>query len=162
MEINDEPLAFFLTWTVYGTFLQGDIRWWRKKRQGSTPPQPALEQWHRDRLKHEVVLLDENHRAIVNSQIAKHCQHRSWHLWVANARTNHVHVVVTAKNYSGNRVRDQLKANCTGALRKNAPIFVDRPIWTTGGDWQCLNDDDSLQEAIEYADEGQDQKRFEH
>ena len=24
MEINDEPLAYFITWSVYGTFLQGD------------------------------------------------------------------------------------------------------------------------------------------
>ncbi len=31
---SDEPLAFFYTWTVYGTFLQGDVRFWRKRRKG--------------------------------------------------------------------------------------------------------------------------------
>ena len=29
---NDEPLAYFITWTVYGTWLQGDVRGWRRHR----------------------------------------------------------------------------------------------------------------------------------
>ena len=58
--MNDEPLAFFITFTVYGTFLQGDTRWWRSRREGSKPPQPLLEQWHRDRLKYAVILLNSD------------------------------------------------------------------------------------------------------
>ena len=49
MEIHDEPAGLFITWTVYGTFLQGDVRWWRKSNAGEQPP--LLEQWHHDRLK---------------------------------------------------------------------------------------------------------------
>ncbi len=26
---NDDPIAFFITRTVYGTFLQGDLRGWQ-------------------------------------------------------------------------------------------------------------------------------------
>ena len=59
MEIYDEPAGYFITWTVYGTFLQGDSRWWRKRAGGERPPQPLLEQWHRDRLKHDVILLND-------------------------------------------------------------------------------------------------------
>ena len=148
MEITDEPLAYFITWTVYGTFLQGDDRWWQKKHKGSQLPQPQLQQWHRDRPKHDILLLDSDHRMVVFSAIERHCEHRGWKLWVGNLRTNHVHVVVTSVGYSGDKVRDQLKANCTGDLRKRYKIFVDRPLWTTKGDWKCINTTEDLNEAI--------------
>jgi len=156
MDIDDEPAGFFITWTVYGTHLQGDARWWRKKRAGEQTPQPRLEQWHRDRLKHEVILLNNEHRRIVKAQVTAHCEHRGWQLWVTNPRTNHVHVVVTAAGYDGKTVRDQLKANATGALRRHDPQFVDRPVWTTGGDVQNLKTEEDLHAAIEYAGEAQD------
>ena len=160
MEITDEPLGYFITWTVYGTFLQGDGRWWRKTRQSSQTPQPVLEQWHRDRLKHDVILLSDQHGEVVESEIRSHCEHRQWRLWIANARTNHIHVVVTAPGYAGGKVRDQLKANCTRGLREHDRRFVDRPVWTVGGDWQCLNTDEDLEQAILYAGEAQDRMEY--
>jgi len=156
MEIDDEPIGYFITWTVYGTFLQGDVRWWRKKVDGEKPPQPLLEYWHRDRLKHDIVLLGDEHREIIKTQINSHCEHRGWHCWIANPRTNHVHVVVTAPGYLGKIVRDQLKANATGGLRKFDSQFVDRPVWTSKGDVQILELDDDLEAAIQYAGEAQD------
>ena len=157
---TDEPLGYFITWTVYGTFLQGDERWWRKKRQGSQSPQLRLEQWHRDRLKHDVILVSDKHREIVESEIRSHCEHRQWRLWIANPRTNHVHSVVTAQGYAGDKVRDQLKANCTKRLRRQDQQFVDRPVWTVGGDWDCLNAEEDLERAILYAGEAQDRMEY--
>ena len=138
MEIHDEPVGFFITWTVYGTFLQGDARLWRKANAGERPPQPLLEQWHRDRLKYDVILLNEDHRNVVESEVEFHCQKREWKLWAANPRTNHVHVVLKAPGYTGEKVRDQLKANCTRGIREVDKRFVDRPVWTTKGDVQCF------------------------
>jgi REP element-mobilizing transposase RayT len=161
MDIPDEPIGFFITWTVYGTFLQGDQRWWRKRNAGEKPPQPMLEQWHRDRLNHEVILLSHDHRNAVHSEVEKHCQHRGWKLWVVNARTNHVHVVVTANGYAGRIVRDQVKANCTRRIRDIDSRFLDRPVWTTKGDVQFLNTDSDLEQAILYASEAQDRKGLE-
>ena len=159
MSTNDDPIAYFITWTVYDTFLQGDSRWWRKNGR-SQPPQPLLEKWHRARLKHDVILFNEDHRDIVEGEIEKHCEHRNWPLWIANARTNHVHVVVTAVNYSGSKTRDQLKANCTRGLREQFKIFVDRPVWTVGGDWECINDEDELERAIIYVAEAQERMEY--
>ena len=156
MGFTDEPTGYFITWTVYGTFLQGDARWWRKKKAGEQPPQPLLEQWHRDRLKHEIILLTDDHRKVVESEIECHCENRGWRLWVANPRTNHVHVVVTASGYTGDKVRDQLKANCTRGIREIDSRFVDRPVWTTKGDVQFLKTDDDLEQAILYSGETQD------
>ena len=42
MDNDGEPVGYFITWTVYGTFLQGDLRWWRKRNAGELPPQHFL------------------------------------------------------------------------------------------------------------------------
>jgi REP element-mobilizing transposase RayT len=156
--MNHDPLAYFITWTVYGTFLQGDSRWWSHRRQGKTKPQPRLEQWHRHRLKHDVLLLTAEQRPIVETEICRLCDFRGWHLWTANPRTNHIHVVVTAALHSGTQVRDQLKANCTRVLRERYPIFKDRPVWSVGGDWKGINAEDDLEAVVEYATDVQDRK----
>ena len=155
---NDDPLAYFITWTVYGTFLQGDSRWWSHRRNGKTKPQPRLEQWHRDRLQHDVLLLTAEQRLVVEAEIRRLTDFRGWHLWAANARSNHVHAVVTAAEHSGKQVRDQLKANCTRVLREGYPVFKDRPVWSVGGDWKCINTEDGLEEVIRYAADVQDRK----
>ncbi|MFY9255217.1 MAG: transposase [Fuerstiella sp.] len=156
--MNDEPLAYFITCTVYGTFLQGDARWWRSRNKGARTPQPLLEQWHRDRLEHKVVLLDDEQRTAVETEIKRLCEFRGWQLWKANARSNHVHVVVTASGCEGAKVRDQIKANCTRIIRVRWPLFADRPVWTVGGDWQCVNTEDDLDQVVLYAGEVQQRK----
>lgn len=156
--IDNEPLAYFITWTVYGSLLQGDDRGWRKRRKGQQPPQPLLAQWHRERLNHEVLLLESDQRVCIEREIERLASFREWKVWAKSARTNHVHVVVTASQHSGKTVRDQIKANCTRVLREEWSQFADRPVWTVGGDWQCVNDEDELEQVILYVNEAQDRK----
>ena len=153
-----DPLAFFITWTVYGTFLQGDQRGWTKRRGGFQAAEPKLVQWRSDRLKHPIELLNENQRTVVETEIDRLAQFRGWKIWARSARSNHVHVVVTAVEYAGNKVRDQFKANCTRVLRERWSKFVDRPVWTTGGDWKCINDEDALEQIVVYVAQAQDRK----
>ena len=159
---SDEPLAFFITWTVYGTHLQGDERGWRRRREGWQEPEPPLAEWRRERLIHEILLLSDEQRKIVESECQRHCDHRGWKLWAVNARSNHVHVVVTAVGYSGKTVRDQLKANCTRGLREHWPVFRDRPVWSVGGDWECINTENDLATVCEYVTEAQDRMEHKH
>ncbi len=158
--MESDPIAFFITWTVYGTYLPGDIRGWKKRRQGNQTGRQRLAEWHRERLNHDVITLTQEQRIVVKGECEDHCQHRGWHLWKANPRSNHVHVVVTANGYGGKTVRDQLKANCTRGLRERWPVFRDRPVWTTGGDWDCVNSEEDLQAIIQYVDEAQDRMGF--
>lgn len=158
VDMSDQPLAYFITWTVYGTWLQGDERGWRRYRGGFERPRPLLAHWRREKLLYPIILLDEDKRQEVRTQIANHSDRRGWRLWVANPRTNHVHVVVSAIGYSGAKVRDQLKANCTKGLRSHDNSLVDRPVWSRGGDWKCVNSGDELQAVILYASDVQDAK----
>ncbi|MEM6474468.1 MAG: transposase [Planctomycetota bacterium] len=156
MNQRSDPIAFFITWTVYGTFLQGDSRWWRKKGAGSQAPQPRLEAWHRDRLVYEVILLDFEHRQIVQFEVSTHCERRGWKLWAMAARTNHVHIVVSAPRFTGKKVRDQLKANCTRGIRQIDSRFTDRPVWTTNGDIEFIDSEWDLCVVTEYVNDAQD------
>jgi len=153
---SDDPIAYFITWTMYGTYLQGDERYWTRRRQGEQIPQPRLVQWHQERLKYPILYHDEKQRQAVNEVCGQHCEHRGWKLWSVSARTNHVHVVVTAEDKSGKQVRDELKANATRVLREKWSAFQDRPVWTTGGDWKCINTEDDLEAVCLYVDEAQD------
>lgn len=156
---SGDPLAYFITWTVYGSHLQGDERGWRRRRKGDQLPQPRLAEWRGQRLKHEVLLLSPDERKVVDSECRRHCDHRGWRLWEVNARSTHVHVVTTAVGCSGATVRDQLKANCTRGLREAWKKFCDRPVWTVGGDWACVNSEDDLETVCLYVRDAQDLSR---
>jgi REP element-mobilizing transposase RayT len=98
-------------------------------------------------------------REIVEETIRKHCNIRKWQLHEVNARSNHVHVVVTAPGYAPETVRDQLKAWCT---RKLKPHHKDRgKFWTEGASRRYLNTEDELEAAIIYVREAQDRKGVE-
>ena len=154
--------GYLITWTVYGTFLQGDARWWSNRKQRGITPQPRLAQWHADRLNYPVKLLSDEEQLIAEDAIRRHCDYRGWKLWACNARTNHVHSVITAKGVKGQTVRDQLKANCTRALREKFMCWRNRPVWSHGGDCEWLETEEALELAIEYVTFAQDRKHLDH
>jgi REP element-mobilizing transposase RayT len=153
---HHDPIAYFITWTIYGTFLQGDERGWRKRGQDHQLPQPRLAEWHAERLKYPILLLTMEQRTTLKTEIERLSSVRQWNLWMHDVRTNHAHVVVTATGFTGSKVRDQLKANCTRVLREHWPEFRDRTVWTEGGDWQCINTEHDLEQAILYVRDAQD------
>src|SRR5215831_3239926 len=111
-----EPLAFFLTWTTYGTWLPGDERGWVERGRGFQLPDPIRKREAEARMTEDACLLDQDQRLVVEKTIADHCRIRGWKLHIVNCRTNHVHVVVTA-NRDPDDVHDQIKAWCTRRLK---------------------------------------------
>src|SRR5271166_3497530 len=93
---QDDPLAFFLTWTTYGSWLPGDERGWVEKPGNIMSPDPERESEAAERMHDSEVLLDSEQRDLVERTVADHCRHRDWHLHAVNCRTQHVHVVATA------------------------------------------------------------------
>ena len=129
--MNTAPLGLFITWTVYGTFLPGDNRGWRHRTEGNNLSKPQLEEWHRERLSHDVILLDTEMRNVAEHAINEIGKFRGWTIWAVSVRSNHAHVVVTATDYNPKLVRDQLKAKATRNLRQSYEIWKDRPVWST-------------------------------
>ena len=149
-----DTIAYFVTWTSYGTWLPGDQRGWNDWHQGWKAPDAKLEVYSRSIMTEESIELNSKHRLVVELTIEKHCNIRQWKLWAKNCLTNHVHVVVTALEYDGETVREQLKAWCTRHL-KNQFNRARQNWWTEGGFIREIDNDDDLCAAIQYTLEAQ-------
>ncbi len=156
-----EPLAYFLTWTTYGSWLPGDERGWVAKPGQLQVPDATRQEAAQRRMTESALTLDPEQRRIVEDTIAKHCRIRGWYLHAVNCRTQHVHVVVTAPKRHPKVVMDQFKAWCTRHLkdleraRNVAAESIRQNWWTQGGSKRWLNNEKSLREAIQYVIEGQ-------
>jgi REP element-mobilizing transposase RayT len=146
-----EPLAYFLTWTTYGTWLPGDERGWVRRPGTFEPPNTNLKRIARQLQSETSLILSVDQRHVVENTIREHCQVRGWHLWIVRALSNHVHVVVTANSYNPHTVMDQFKAWCTRKLKTASAAGSQRKNWwTERGSTRYINDDESLEAAIIY------------
>src|SRR5439155_7701773 len=59
---QEEPLAYFLTWTTYGTWLPGDERGWVEKSGQFREPAPQRQQAARQRMTEPALTLDVEQR----------------------------------------------------------------------------------------------------
>ncbi len=153
----NETITYFITWTTYGTWLPGDFRGWRKWKAGEQQPQPFLEDWCREQMKEDAVVMTEPQREAVENICRKHVEIRGWVLHAINARSNHVQLAVTVTAAAEpKKVRDQFKANATSTLRRLANPIRNEKIWTRGGDIEIVDGNENLERVIYYIAEAQD------
>ena len=152
---HEDPIAFFITWTCYGTWLPGDERGWHQWGKGGIRPRNELfRKTAESKMKEPEFLLSVDDGLVVEATVEKHCEVRGWTLHKVNARLNHVHAVVTAPGYAPETVRDQFKAWCTRKLKTAHPRR--ERFWTEGASCRSINHENDLEAAIQYAGETQD------
>jgi REP element-mobilizing transposase RayT len=160
-----EPVAYFLTWPTYGTWLPGDEHGWVKRHHGFQLPDPMTKLESAARMAEDACRLDDEQRSLVEATIAEHCRIRGWTLHAVNCRSNHLHIVVTASQHP-DELREQFKAWSTRRLReldtqRVAGTLAERHAprknwWAERGSKRYLNDEDSLEAAILYVRDCQD------
>ena len=149
-----EPLAYHISWTTYGSWLPGDERGWVEDDvPGIQAPDAPRREEARQGLADQPLLLEQEQRAIVEQTIRAHCEFRQWRLHAVNARTNHIHVVVSADR-APEEVMNQFKAWCSRRLNEQARTPKAR-WWTTHGSTKWINDEDYFRNAVQYVAEGQ-------
>jgi REP element-mobilizing transposase RayT len=161
-----DPIAFFLTWSTYGTWLPGDARGWVEYQRGIQLPNPILELECSARMAEDACILGPRQRQRVEQQVAETCAYRGWRLHAVNCRTNHVHVVLSA-SANPKSIREQLKAWCTRRLKElEAECGVpetERRVqrWAERGSIRRVFSDDDLAVVVDYVVNQQDNpKRF--
>src|SRR5437762_13804656 len=82
-----EPLAYFLTWPTYGTWLPGDERGWVERGHGFQLPDPVKKLEAAARMTRDACRLDLEQRACVEAKFAEVCRIRAWALHVVNCRS---------------------------------------------------------------------------
>jgi REP element-mobilizing transposase RayT len=154
------PIAFFITWTTYGTWLPGDPRGSFDREGIYIVPDERRRQAAEELMTEDMVHLTPEERAIVDAVIVQHCTIRGWVLHARNARTNHVHVVVSAP-VDGERVRAELKKWASVRLSEHAGLPAStgsdgaRRWWTEKGNIEEVWDDRHLNASIIYVTEAQ-------
>ena len=150
------PLAYFLTWTTYGTRLHGDERGTvdRDHNRRGTPTLPEQPKRHAANarlLAHPPLVLDDSMRGVVERAITDHAALRTWRIIALNVRTNHVHLVIDCRgSHSPEAAMQQLKAWGTRRLISAGLIVPTTRVWTDHGSTRYVNTEVSLAAAVDY------------
>ena len=149
------PLAHFITFSTYGTWLHG-----ADKGEGSVdrdhnvygsefiPADKDREEYAGHRMTELPYVLHETARRVVCDAIVAICNEKGWKLEAVHVRTNHVHTVVSADR-DPERTMNDFKARASRELNK---LGVDSQIkrWTRHGSTRHLYTELSVAEAIVY------------
>jgi len=148
------PLAYFISFRCYGTWLHGDVRGSvdRLHHRYGTPFLSSDEQREYaefQRLKHAPVKLHEAQRPLVEKAVREVCEYRRWLLRAINVRTNHVHTVVVADR-KPEPVMDTFKAYATRHLTGAGHWHRGQKLWSRHGSTRWLWTAHSVACAIDY------------
>jgi len=152
--MNGYPLAYFITFSTYGTWLHGQAKG-SVDRTHNVPGTPFVvgntEELESERLKmnQPEYVLDQPRREVVCSTILEVGRHRGWKIWTIHVRSNHVHVVVTA-DAKPEKVSADFKAWSSRRLREAFDEDPKRDRWTQHGSMLYLWKEDDVHSKIHY------------
>ena len=153
MHLGD-PLAYFLTFHTYGTWLHGSEKGSVDRERNTfghavIEPNARFEQLRRASMRQPEMLLASEQRQRVEEAIREVCKHRSWKINAINVRTNHVHVVVTGGNKPEAMLGD-FKRYATRRLRESGLIDATRLVWAEHGSTRYLWELDDIESCCRY------------
>jgi len=151
----NEPLGYFITFTTRGSWLHGDERGSIVRGGQFVPPNPNWVKKEMANLNDPPLLFPIEQRKTIEAGLRKLCTRRNWFLHEINVRTNHVHIVLTAKDIQPERVMSDLKAKATRVLRQAKFLEDERKPWTEHGSTVYLFTQEKLDAACHYVRECQ-------
>lgn len=151
---SNGPLAYFITWTCYGTWLHGSPSGSADDEHNIPgtpylPPDAQRQAAEREKMEQPPYSLDERRREVLLAAIRQDCEYRGWTLHAVHVRSNHIHVVVTA-DATPERVMNDLKSYGSRRLNEAGFDTKDRKRWTRHGSTRYLWTEDDVHAAVEY------------
>ncbi|CAG0957220.1 hypothetical protein PLCT2_00544 [Planctomycetaceae bacterium] len=152
-------LAYFLTFTCYGTWLHGDERSAVDKDhdqfgQEYCKPSSTRKRFQGGKLQHAPILIDDAMRTVIETVVREVCEHRRWKLYAINVRTNHVHIAVWS-DIDPERTMSTFKAWATRRMREAGLIAPETKFWTRHGSTRWVNTERGLDAVCSYIRDGQ-------
>jgi len=139
-------LGYMITWTTYGTWLQGDKRGYVKNGK-ILEKDEGLRKANVQSLKSAVVELSRQERQIVREAILGKAEQLGQKIHALAVCSNHVHVVAERTTKSIEMVVSHYKNAARLALQANG--FVGR-VWTRGVDKRFCFNVEHMESRIEY------------
>ena len=141
-----KTLGYMVTWTTYGSWLQGDNRKYVKDGE-ILPPNENLADANSKALTKDAVQLSFNQRRIAEEAIRQKAIQFGQRIYALSVCAKHVHLVAEYIPRPIGIVVQRYKSCAVRALRKDG---MQGRIWTAGFDKRYCFDADSLQIKINY------------
>jgi REP element-mobilizing transposase RayT len=140
-----ELIAYMVTWTTYGTWLQGDERGYVK--DGKTfEPNPNLKQSNLSSLK-QIIKLTKQQKITAQTAILEEAKRINHKIYAIAVYTNHIHIVAENNQIPISQVTARYKNVATTALKRTG---LCAKIWTKGFDKRYCYTKKELLNRIEY------------
>ena len=157
MEARDStkaPLAYFISFRTYGTWLRGDERSWTRKSDGRRSARvceadEALRARDLERMTAAPFQLSPEAQCIAADTIQQVCAFLGWACLVLSVDHEHVHLVVIAGR-SPEHVMNTLKAWVTRRLREAGLVASKERIWSRHGSTRRLWNATGVERASAY------------
>ncbi len=135
-----------VTWTAYGSWLQGDRRKYVKDGQ-ILNPNPSLETKNKENMKYPKVSLNAPQKEIIEKAIIEESAGLNQKIYAIAVRSNHIHLVTDCNFISAASAVSHYKNAARLAVESNG--FVGR-LWTKGFSVRYCFDEDQLNKVIQY------------
>lgn len=139
-------LGYMLTWTTYGSWLQGDKRGYVKDGQILNAA-PALENSNKDNLNSPPVSLNSEQRDLIGIAVHNEAVKLNQKILALTVRKSHVHLVVECNFMSASSAVSHYKNAARLLLQSNG--FIGR-LWTKGYSVRYCFDAEQLSAVINY------------
>ena len=148
-------LAYFITFTTYGTWLHGSEKGSVDAAHNTygepfLPPDAKRRKKARSEMKQPPYYLGEKERQIVCDAIVSLAEERGWQLLAVHVRTYHVHVVVSYPEGDPGRMMSDMKARASRDLNSAGFDDATRKRWTRHGSTRHLFREDQVPAAVHY------------
>jgi REP element-mobilizing transposase RayT len=141
-----KTLGYLLTWTTYGTWLQGDQRGYVK--DGVTfLANPSLQQANRQLQAQDTILLTKPQQQIVREAILKEAQSLKQQIYALAVKSTHIHIVAEYIPKPISAVVAYYKKAGRMALKTHGH---NGELWTKGYDKRFCFDSTALEQKIKY------------
>ena len=145
-EMAKKLIGYMITWTTYGSWLQGDKRKYVKNGK-ILGPNEKLKSANQSLQKYPTVKLSSRQKQIVEKAILKEAGRVNHRIFTIAVRSNHVHIVASVSRESIEQAVHRYKYSATLALRK---LGIQGNIWSKGFDKRFCFTDRELETKVKY------------
>ena len=139
-------IGYMITWTTYGSWLQGDNRRYVKNGR-ILPRNDKIKSANQKQQKSQTVKLNANQRQIAEKTILQEAQRINQKIFALVVCSNHVHIVAEVSAEPIEQAVHRYKYSATLALRK---CGVQNKVWSKGFDKRFCFTDEELEHKIKY------------
>ena len=142
----EKMIAYMLTWTTYGTWLQGDERGYVKDGQ-ILEQNEILKDINQTNLKKEPVKFNAGQKKIVKDAIFQEAKRINQKIFALAVSSNHIHLIVEKNQELIETAAALYKTAARKALYKSG---LEGKIWSKGFDKRFCFNNQELNRRIEY------------